>query len=972
MLRLVLFSLLIFANTGFAAAQLPAADPLAAVKDSMRAGRHDWSRAQIEGLLDAPQATADPAHRANLLLLRGICFYEQKLPDEAIPSFRESLRLRAGSGGDASARDLSAAEVFFHLGNAFGATGQRDSSRIFHERCLAVRQRILGDEHPAVGFSLNHLAGCFIEEGDSDKAIQLRRRALHIFEKHGLHRHVFAVANNLAQIHHRLGDVGRAEIFFEKGLRHLPAARANSPDRARFFANFANLLAQTARPAEAQKMLDAAWAAFAKQPRDTAVWLDLAENTAACLRLGGRADSAARLDLERCRVLRQHRPAATSELGRAKLELAQSLAASPTALPAERLAAFAEASHFLKKKYGEKHHLLADAHTERARCLRKTGNLAAARAALDTALAANDFDPAAGTARLLRWESGYQTFFELARLELAAGDGAAALAAARRADSCLVWMRCRVRAAESKLRLSALARPLCEFAVEVAADLYLRDGSTRWLDAGFYFSEQSKNLLLAEQLLAFDPDFGKNSGDSLLDSLRREEDSLRAKIADDRKMLANLTSDATAARAKENQIFENLNRYDDLLGRLRRERPAQFDLRFGRSPVGADSISAWCRRRGRSLASYFLTEQAAFVFLFNPDTLLRLPLGFSLDSTVREMVVGIAAWHRDTARTDDLLERSLRRYCTAADFLYSRIFLSVHRLLPSDAGWRLIVVPDAELSRLPFDALLTRPPVVLKNSSGKILFQNLHFLAERLNVSYGFSASLVHRLSGRRDFAVPLHPLFAFAPFAYPRLLPSENPKKSAATDEPEPLPESETEVTTARRHIFGRVFLRTAARRDSFFFYAGEAGVLHVSTHGLGGGSADSVFLLFSGERRGGAFVERVSAADLSFRRWRARLAILSACESGLGEWAAGEGVLSMGRAFAGAGVPSVVFSLWSVSDSDAALLNSEFYRLLSLEKLPFDKALWRAKLALLDRDRGSGRLPFHWAGFVLSGCGD
>jgi CHAT domain-containing protein len=77
--------------------------------------------------------------------------------------------------------------------------------------------------------------------------------------------------------------------------------------------------------------------------------------------------------------------------------------------------------------------------------------------------------------------------------------------------------------------------------------------------------------------------------------------------------------------------------------------------------------------------------------------------------------------------------------------------------------------------------------------------------------------------------------------------------------------------------------------------------------------------------------------------------LAVLSACESGLGETAGGEGVFGLQRAFHLAGTANVVASLWKVDDEATAALMSLFYTNLWQEKLPPLEALRRAQLALL-----------------------
>ena len=81
----------------------------------------------------------------------------------------------------------------------------------------------------------------------------------------------------------------------------------------------------------------------------------------------------------------------------------------------------------------------------------------------------------------------------------------------------------------------------------------------------------------------------------------------------------------------------------------------------------------------------------------------------------------------------------------------------------------------------------------------------------------------------------------------------------------------------------------------------------------------------------------------------------------------AQGEGVVGLTRAFFYAGAPSLVVSLWQVSDRSTARLMTSFYEHLDRGE---DKAvaLQRSRLALIEAG-GPGAAPFHWAPFVVQG---
>jgi CHAT domain-containing protein len=127
--------------------------------------------------------------------------------------------------------------------------------------------------------------------------------------------------------------------------------------------------------------------------------------------------------------------------------------------------------------------------------------------------------------------------------------------------------------------------------------------------------------------------------------------------------------------------------------------------------------------------------------------------------------------------------------------------------------------------------------------------------------------------------------------------------------------------------------------------------------------------------------------------------LAVLSACDTGLGASAGGEGLLGLQRAFQVAGARTVVATLWEVQDEAAGALMQRFYDNFWRRRMSKLEALREAQLHLL-RDkavrermaRGQGKTlpvdaaalarareetaahlsrtpPYYWAGFVLSG---
>lgn len=95
-------------------------------------------------------------------------------------------------------------------------------------------------------------------------------------------------------------------------------------------------------------------------------------------------------------------------------------------------------------------------------------------------------------------------------------------------------------------------------------------------------------------------------------------------------------------------------------------------------------------------------------------------------------------------------------------------------------------------------------------------------------------------------------------------------------------------------------------------------------------------------------------------------QFAVLSACDTGLGEIHEGEGVYGLRRAFQEAGVRQVVTSLWEVSDAGTQALMTAFYERMFAGMSPRD-AFRAAQLELLESPRWG--YPFIWGAFVIVG---
>lgn len=114
-----------------------------------------------------------------------------------------------------------------------------------------------------------------------------------------------------------------------------------------------------------------------------------------------------------------------------------------------------------------------------------------------------------------------------------------------------------------------------------------------------------------------------------------------------------------------------------------------------------------------------------------------------------------------------------------------------------------------------------------------------------------------------------------------------------------------------------------------------------------------------YNGLEDGILTAQEISGLDFS----KTELAVLSACESGLGEIRGAEGVLGLQGAFKIAGARYIILSLWQVPDQETQEFMVLFYKKWLEEKMPVPEAFRATQMAM----RRLYSSPYYWAGFVL-----
>ena len=109
------------------------------------------------------------------------------------------------------------------------------------------------------------------------------------------------------------------------------------------------------------------------------------------------------------------------------------------------------------------------------------------------------------------------------------------------------------------------------------------------------------------------------------------------------------------------------------------------------------------------------------------------------------------------------------------------------------------------------------------------------------------------------------------------------------------------------------------------------------------------------------------IANLDLDGVEW----AVLSACDTGVGESVSGEGVFGFRRAFRIAGARTVVMSLWPVEDDATLAWMTSLYESRLENGMSTAASVRQAGIDLLQarRENGLSTHPFFWGAFIAAG---
>lgn len=475
---------------------------------------------------------------------------------------------------------------------------------------------------------------------------------------------------------------------------------------------------------------------------------------------------------------------------------------------------------------------------------------------------------------------------------------------------------------EARLFLGKIKHGVHNKPIEISLQLYELTGKIQYLEQAYNFDQLNKASILA--LNVQENELRKTTG--LHSDLLDKENGIKKSIT--RISLA-------ASREKDSvtlkKMIGNIRDLEIELGKIQDQINEDPAWKIRASGMQIPPVSKLQRKLDNNsvLVSYHLSEHELLVLLISNRKFEHYrteidPVFYQRLSHFKSLLQNGSA--------DQRYEGS-----PTAQALYQVLIKPIYPSLKQYS--RLVVIPDDELNDLPFEAMQD---------------ENKKYLLEHFSVQYQFSTALF----GETPQSGYLSQSLAFAPFASPVI--SEN----SAAGFYSLLPASRKEV----ENLKGQVLIDSAATKIKFLQMANSYPLLHLATHAsVNNDTPSHSYISFYPYDQD----HKLYAGEIaSLRLDSVRLVILSACETGTGKLVKGEGLMSLSRAFAYAGCPDIITSLWKAEDRTTAFITQRLHYYLE-KRMSKDMALQQAKIDLLKSDEIDPRYktPDYWANLIYIG---
>ncbi len=413
--------------------------------------------------------------------------------------------------------------------------------------------------------------------------------------------------------------------------------------------------------------------------------------------------------------------------------------------------------------------------------------------------------------------------------------------------------------------------------------------------------------------------FEKSKSALLLDQLRGMEAIQFANIPDSLiEKEKTLKSDLYHAETA-NDLLQVQKDYQAFITVLENKYPQYYNLKYDAKTTSIEALQNKLDKE-QAVLNYFIEgDSIVYILYLRKDKVelnqSKLPNHF-LDSLVYPFVEKLKNRNSNFQKLQTEA-KILRNILFPQDWIYPE---------------KISIIPDGDLYLLPFETLIK------EESRDHIP----HYLIYDHNISYNYSVKSLLQKSNHRNST--REEVLMFAPTDF-----YANRHTS--------LSFSNNLYQAIKENYTVKPYMNADASGKNFIENAHNGRILQLTTHA----KADPPQIYF--------YKDTLNLTDIYTLNTQAKLAILSACETGTGKLKIGEGMISLARAFAYAGVPSTITSLWSVNEKSTSEIIASFYKNLDNDDIN-SEALRQAKITYIqDVNQMQNQHPYYWSALIFIG---
>ncbi|UII34860.1 CHAT domain-containing protein [Fulvivirga ulvae] len=399
----------------------------------------------------------------------------------------------------------------------------------------------------------------------------------------------------------------------------------------------------------------------------------------------------------------------------------------------------------------------------------------------------------------------------------------------------------------------------------------------------------------------------------------------------------------------QNKLISLKDKYDSLITHLEQNYPEYYNLKYNFNVLSIEEVQQKLKSN-EALIEYFNGEDQTYVFTITKYTASFQSIPLVDNKEIEEFRKALTPNFEQKNPS-----QAYRDYTNLAYELFKKILATPLKNIDTTKVNTLRIIPDGLLGLVPFETLITQPVNTKVDDYG-----NLPYLFKKYNISYGYSATSMFMFKDQNR-KMSASQVLAFAP--------------SEATSSPSakiaslaPLKWNLQEVLNLNNYFNHYTSTGDKATEAAFKEKIKDYPIAHLAMHAIIDDEDPMYSKLLFAPSKDTLEDGMLHTFELYNMRLNTLMVVLSACNTGSGKLQKGEGVMSLARAFAYAGSPSVVMSHWAVDDKSTAELMKYFYKHLSKGESK-DAALRLAKLDFLKNSSPIYHHPYYWNNFVVMG---